>query len=83
MGCFMDEKIIKTGGFCVDGCQWNLCSFYNGDEYIFVKLGDANMKTRNQNPVQTCRMFGNARLYGPESLHICNKVYGLSYEGKP
>jgi len=60
------DRIIKCGGHCYDGCGWNSCSFY-----------DFNEETKEA----SCRLFGGAKKNGSESLVICNKVYGTSYEG--
>jgi len=62
-----DNKVIKSGGHCYDGCGWTSCSFW-----------DYNKKTEESR----CTMF-NAKKFQSESLNICNKIYGDFYSGRP
>ncbi len=63
-------KIIKSGGHCYDGTGWNLCPFWEHN-------------TDNPNNCY-CKLFGGLKgvqKYTSESLVICNKIYGINYEG--
>lgn len=72
------DKIIKSSGYCSDGCQWNFCSFYShGDEPI-KEVIDNKFLTRH---VVRCKLFSDVEIVHG-SLHCCNKIYGMNYEGR-
>lgn len=72
-------KIIKTSGFCSDGCQWQFCDFWQVNDEPTTEVIDGVSLTRR---VSRCTMFGNTEIYRG-SLVCCNKIYGHSYEGNP
>jgi hypothetical protein len=74
----MSEKIIKTAsksvngkprGHCYDGTGWFECSFWH----------------RTGVPEESrCMLFGGregVKKYASESLRICDKIYGVDYNG--
>lgn len=68
MSSTKEQKIIKSGGHCYDGCGWFECSFWKHGE------GEPSR----------CMLFGGkdgVRKPASESLNICNKVYGITYTG--
>jgi hypothetical protein len=76
----MQNKIIKCGGYCCDGAQWNFCS-YMKEQTITEELWAGEYITYKLSPI--CTMFGNTELDQGASLKVCNTVYGGSYEGNP
>lgn len=66
----MKTAIIKSNGHCYDGCGWRECIYWD-------RTGDPNESR--------CLLFGcpdGVKKYASESLHVCNTVYGLTYEGE-
>ena len=74
------KRIIKTAGYCSDGCQWNFCDYYKLLEEVVPFDSDCSIVKRTQH---ICTMFGNTELSSGGSLKVCNKVYGANYEGEP
>ena len=72
------KKIIKTGGFCCDGCQWTFCDFYSC-EPVMIEAFDCDM-IPSTNYIHTCKLFNVELNRG--SLKICNVVYGMNYTGE-
>jgi len=65
-------KIIKTLGYCYDGCGWTECEYKYRDE------------ASPNRPQSTCGLFFDLPLeVGGRSLDICNFVYGSNYENEP
>lgn len=71
------KKIIKSGGWCSDGCQWQFCNFYITEP---IKCPVTDEHSIEMGYKHYCSLFGNQELYRG-SLVCCNKIYGLSYEG--
>ena len=69
------KKIVKSSGHCYDGMGLKLCGFWAGHN---SNLG------KNAEGAPRCLLFG-----GPDgvvkdaskSLNICDKIYGVWYEG--
>lgn len=64
------KRIIKDGGHCYDGCGWTNCDFW---EF-----------TPNVPSSHKCKLFGGGEgviKLASKSLVICDKIYGLHYEG--
>jgi len=76
----MQNRIIKTGGYCCDGAQWNFCSYMKEITESQEVFPDVFI---HQHIGQSCSMFGNTELDQGASLKVCNTVYGKSYEGNP
>jgi len=76
----MQNRIIKTAGYCCDGAQWNFCS-YMKDRSVSKEVFQGTYITTELPPI--CTMFGNTELDQGASLKVCNTVYGNSYEGNP
>ena len=74
------SRIIKCGGYCCDGCQWNYCSYLKEISEPMEIFPDCFVANRKP-PI--CTMFGNTELDRGASLKVCNTVYGHSYEGNP
>jgi len=74
----MQKKILKGGGYCCDGCQWNFCDFYDCRPIMIEAFdGESIPSTRYKS---TCTLFNVELTHG--SLKICNVVYGFNYEGR-
>ena len=60
-------KIIKTSGHCYDGPGWADCEFW--------RYGENHSE---------CTLFGENGVAkeASKALIICDKVYGLNYEGE-
>jgi len=67
----MTQKILKTAGYCTDGCQWQYCSF-------LFRYTNADIS----NTTSHCKLFGDTEIYGGKSLKICDKIYGSEYDGE-
>jgi len=59
-------KVIKISGHCYDGMGWVDCDFWVHDKDESI-----------------CMLFGKDGVpkNKSESLIICNKIYGLDYDG--
>jgi len=66
------KKIIKCGSHCYDGSGWKQCEFWK-----------TTLLNKDGVHITQCSLFDNAAKYASESLIICNKIYGETYEGKP
>lgn len=77
------DKVIKSIGFCCDGCGWTFCSFFKDSDDVVIEMNNIKLKAPNLNPQQKCNLFGGAKLLQGKSLHVCDVVYGHSYEGTP
>jgi hypothetical protein len=70
------RRIIKTPGgdgkgYCIDGCQYNVCSFLKEDR-----------STRENNWTTYCLLFDREKR-STEALPECDSRYGACYEGSP
>ena len=62
------KKIVKSGGHCYDGTGWCMCPFYKAED-------GCNSR---------CLLFGGlngVNKNGSKALNVCDKVYGMNYEG--
>jgi hypothetical protein len=72
------NRILKSSGYCSDGCQWSFCDFYETYEMTAQVTEDSKILTGYGH---RCTLFANTELYNG-SLHCCNQIYGLTYEGR-
>jgi len=63
-------KVIKTSGHCYDGMGWTDCDFW--------KHGDSEETSSK------CTLFGinGVSKDASKSLILCDRIYGLDYEGE-
>jgi len=79
------KKILKSSGYCSDGCQWFFCDFLRIEKH---EVGfKRNPKKGFDIEVEYsyshhCDLFSGIELERGSAL-ICNKTYGVTYEGKP
>lgn len=74
-----DKKILKSGGYCTDGCQWFYCDFYECKPILSEPvIDDSQVKVGYEH---NCTLFNVPLFEG--SLKICNTVYGGNYNGRP
>ncbi len=74
-----NKKILKTMGYCCEGCGWFFCDFYECKPIMSETVIDEEQIITGHEHI--CNLFNVLITKG--SLKICNHVYGMDYEGSP